>query len=83
MSIHSFNVAVGDQVYVGRKIEEVGAVKEVAKDHLIIYVENFGDFRIDGPAVLSAHDGKLVLDPAKLEPDLAKAIKNAHASETE
>lgn len=83
MSIHAFNVTVGDQVYVGTNLEEVGAVKQVAKDHLIVYIENFGDFRIDGPHVLSAHDGKLVLDPAKLEPDLAKAVKNAHALETE
>ena len=83
MSIHSFNVAVGDQVYVGANLEEVGAVKEVAKDHLVIYIENFGEFRIDGPGVKSAHDGKLILDPAKLDPALEKAIAKAHASETE
>ena len=70
MTTHSFGVAIGDQVYVGSGDEEV-------------YVENAGDFRIEGPAILSAHDGKLVLDPAKLEPKLAKAIANAHARETE
>jgi len=83
MSTHSFNVTVGDQVYVGSNLEEVGAVKQVAKDHLIVYIENSGDFRIDGPAVQSAHDGKLILDPAKLEPALAKAIEKAHVNETE
>ncbi len=83
MSIHSFNVTVGDQVYVGSNLEEVGAVKEVAKDHLIIYIENSGEFRIDGPGVLSAHDGKLILDPDKLDAKLASAIKTAHARETE
>jgi hypothetical protein len=83
MTIHSFNVTVGDQVYVGSNLEEVGAVKEVAKDHLIIYIENSGEFRIDGPGVQSAHDGKLILDPAKLDPALAKAIAKAHTSETE
>lgn len=82
MTIHSFNVTVGDQVFVGRGLEEVGAVKYVAHDHLVVYIENFGDFRIEGGAVLSAHDGKLVLDPTKLEADLEKAIKNAHAGET-
>jgi hypothetical protein len=83
MTTHSFNVTVGDQVFVGRGLEEVGAIKHVAHDHLVIYIENFGDFRIEGSIVLSAHDGKLVLDPTKLEPDLKKAIKNAHAGETE
>ena len=83
MTTHSFGVAIGDQVYVGSGDEEVGAIKQVAHDYLIIYVENAGDFRIEGPAILSAHDGKLVLDPAKLEPKLAKAIANAHARETE
>lgn len=83
MSIHAFNVTVGDQVYVGSNLEEVGAVKEVAKGYLIIYIENSGEFRIDGPSVLSAHDGKLILDPDKLEAGLASAIKTAHARETE
>ena len=83
MATHSFNVSVGDQVFVGQGLEEVGAVRTVARDHLIIYIENAGEFRVDGSAVLSAHDGKLILDPAKLEPKLAEAIAEAHASETE
>ncbi len=81
MSIHSFNVAVGDQVYVGSNLEEVGAVRQVAKDHLIVYIENAGEFRIDGPTVVSAKNGKLILDPDKLEPKLAEAVEKAHAAE--
>jgi len=81
MSIHSFNVAVGDQVYVGTNLEEVGAVRQVAKDHLIVYIENAGEFQIDGPSVLSAKNGKLILDPEKLEPKLAEAVEKAHAAE--
>ncbi len=80
---HAWQVTVGDQVFVGESDEEVGAVRQVAKDHLIIYIENFGDFRIDGPEVVSSHDGKLVLDPAKLAPPLAKAVAKAHARETD
>ncbi len=83
MTTHSFNVSIGDQVYVGHGEEEVGAVRHVARDHLVIYIEGAGDFQIDGPAVLSAHDGKVMLDPAKLDPRLAKAIENAHKRETE
>jgi ribosomal protein L24 len=81
--MHAFNVSVGDQVFVGEGGEEVGAVREVAKDHLVIYIENAGDFRVSGPAVRSAHDGKVVLDPEKLEPEIAEAIGKAHAGETD
>jgi hypothetical protein len=83
MTVHSFNVSVGDQVFVGEGTEEVGAVREVARDHLVIYIEGTGDFRISGPTVQSAHDGKVVLDPAKLDERLQKAVAGAHAKETE
>ena len=83
MALHAFTVAVGDQVFVGHGDEEVGAVRQVAHDHLIVYVENAGDFRIEGDAVLSAHDGKVMLDPAKLDAALHRAIRNAHKRETE
>ena len=80
---HAWQVAVGDQVFVRDSDEEVGAVRHVAKDHLIIYIENSGDFRLDGPEIVSSHDGKLVLDPDKLAPPLAKAIAKAHSKETD
>lgn len=83
MALHSFNVSIGDQVFIGKGDEEVGAVRHVARDHLVIYIEGAGDFQIDGPAVLSAHDGKVILDPAKLDPKLKKAIESAHTRETE
>ena len=79
--LHAFNVTVGDQVFVDGNLEEVGAVRQVARDHLIIYVENAGDFQIDGPAVKSAHDGKVVLDGSKLDQKLTAALQAAHASE--
>ena len=83
MTTHSFQVSVGDQVFVGHSDEEVGAVRQVARDHLVVYIEGAGDFQIDGPAVLSAHDGKVVLDPTKLDAKLKKAIEGAHARETD
>ena len=83
MTIHSFSVSVGDQVYVGKGEEEVGAVREVARDHLVIYIEGAGDFRVDGPAVMGAHDGKVILDPTKLDARMVRAIEGAHGNETE
>ena len=82
MTLHRFNVSVGDQVFVDGNLEEVGAVRQVAKDHFIIYIENSGDFQIRGPAVKSAHDGKLVLEPTQLDAELTAAIAKAHEHES-
>lgn len=83
MTTHAFNVSVGDQVFLDQNEEEVGAVRQVARDHLVIYIENAGDFTITGPAVKSAHDGKLILNPTELDAHLLDAIRGAHDNETE
>ena len=83
MTLHTLKVSVGDQVYLDHNDEEVGAVREVARDHLIIYVENSGDVQIAGPAVKAAHDGKVVLDAAKLDRDVLAAMRQAHQRETD
>lgn len=83
MTTHSFQVNVGDQVFVDQSDEEVGAVRRVARDHLVIYIENSGDFTIMGPAVKSAHDGKVILDSAQLDEPILQAIGHAHEAETE
>ena len=41
---------------------EVGAVRQVEHDKLVIYIENAGDFTIAASAVAAVHDGKVVLD---------------------
>ncbi|HTR51888.1 MAG TPA: hypothetical protein VMJ10_14330, partial [Kofleriaceae bacterium] len=63
--------------------EEIGAVREVNPDHVVVYLENAGDFIVRGPHVKSAHDGKLVLDPRHAEPALLEAARSAHVRETE
>jgi hypothetical protein len=83
MKHHGHGVSVGDQVFVDGNAEEIGAVREVNPDHVVVYVENSGDFVVRGPHVKSAHDGKLVLDPARAEPELLAAARDAHAQETE
>ncbi len=77
------NVSVGDQVFLHHVDEEVGAVREVARDHLIVYIENRGDVRIESSVVKAAHDGKVVLDTIQLDRDLLAAIRAAHQLETE
>lgn len=83
MAQHSFYVSVGDQVFIDPGLEEVGAVRKVAHDHLVVYIENSGDFQVQGPAVKAVHSGKVVLDPAQLQPELLQAVQHAHEHETE
>jgi hypothetical protein len=83
MTTHSFQVSVGDQVFLEEGGEEIGAVRKVAKDHLVVYVEAAGDFVIQGPWVKSAHDGKVLLDPVLVDPALLDAARQAHERETD
>jgi hypothetical protein len=83
MKHHGFGVSVGDQVFLDGNDEEIGAVRQVEPDHVVVYVENGGDFIVRGPHVKSAHDGKLVLDPKHAEPALLAAARGAHERETE
>jgi len=79
----AFTVEAGFQVFLTEGGEEIGAVREVAADHVVVYVEGSGEFIVKGPAVLAAHDGKLILDPTKLTPEMLSATRHAHDLETE
>jgi hypothetical protein len=83
MTLHTFQIAIGDQVFFEEGGEEIGAVRKVAKDHIVIYIEGAGDFTLTGPEIATAHDGKLRLDPAKVGPELLAAAQAAHDHETE
>ena len=82
-NMKSFNVQVGAQVFLEEGGEEIGAVRVVELDHLVVYVEGSGDFIVKGPSVVSAHDGKLLLDRTKLSPQMLEAVKRAHEDETD
>ena len=83
MTQHNFVVEVGDQLFLEEGGEEIGAVRQVAKDHLVVYIEAAGDFTLSGAAVRAVHDGKVVLDASKLEPTMLAAAQSAHERETE
>jgi hypothetical protein len=78
-----FQIDVGYQVYLAEGGEEIGAVRHVAPDHIVVYVEGARDFIVKGPAVHAAHDGKVVLDPEVVEPELLEAARHAHEAETD
>ena len=74
-------IEVGFQAFVSDGGEEFGAVREVTRDGLIVYVENSGDFRVPLSAVHAVHSKKVVFDCKKLDPRLRRAIGHAHDSE--
>jgi hypothetical protein len=78
-------IKVGFQVFVEEGGVECGAVREVApqgRAEIIVYIENAGDFVVPASAIRSAHDAKVVLNPARLDQDLLNAIAHAHDRET-
>lgn len=79
----AFHVSVGDQLYLEEGGEEIGAVRKVAPDHLVVYVEAAGEFVVPGPWVRAAHDGKVVLDPMKVDAELLSAAMGAHDHESD
>ncbi len=80
----SFHVQVGDQLFLEEGGDEIGAVREVVTDHLVVYVEAAGDFVVPGAWVKAAHDGKVVLDPDRIDnPALLLAAHRAHDDERE
>lgn len=79
--MQALRVSVGDHVFLERGEEEVGAVRMVAKDHLVVYIENAGDFIVRGDHVKSAHDGKVILDAETADPQLIDAARRAHENE--
>jgi hypothetical protein len=46
-----------------------------------VYLEEGGE--VKGPGVRASHDGKVILDPAKLDPALLEAARHAHEHETD
>jgi hypothetical protein len=58
-----------------------GAVRQVRKHELVIYVENAGDFEVPFDAVKDAEAGKVILDFDKLDSRLKAAIRRAHRGE--
>jgi len=81
MPLRTFHIQVGDQIFLEEGGEEIGAVRVVAKDHLVVYIEGAGDFTLSGPEIVSAHDGKVRLDAHKLTPQLLAAAQAAHTQE--
>lgn len=76
-------VAEGDQVFTGEGVAAFGAVRLVREHDLIVDIEGAGDVSIPGGAVLSVHDGKVIVDVKRLDDRTRRAVADAHRRETE
>lgn len=75
------NIREGFDVFLHDGDKTFGAVRQVRKHELVVYIENAGDFEIPISAVRDAEAGKVILDSGKLEPKLREAIRRAHTGE--
>jgi hypothetical protein len=71
----------GFDVFLADGDKSFGAVRQVRKTELVVYVENAGDFEIPFSAVKDAESEKVILDSRLLEPKLLDAIRRAHSGE--
>lgn len=72
---------VGYQVYLEEGGEEVGAVREIHREYVLVYIENAGDFRLGPEHIKRVHDGKVILEESQLDERLRDAIAHAHDEE--
>ncbi|MGA7673929.1 MAG: hypothetical protein WCA78_02655 [Rhizomicrobium sp.] len=71
----------GFDVFVHDGDKAFGAVRQVLPGQLVIYVENAGDFVVPLSAVVEVQAEKVVLNCARLEHRLRRAIGHAHEGE--
>jgi hypothetical protein len=74
-------IRVGDQAFIADGGEEFGAVREISKAGLVVYVENAGEFVVPFDAVSAVHSQKVVFHRDKLDAQLLEAITHAHDAE--
>jgi hypothetical protein len=71
----------GFMAFIAEGQEGIGAVRETAPDHIVIYVENAGEFNVPRTAVRRVHDSKVILDPRQLDRALLDALGHVHDRE--
>ncbi|MES2294116.1 MAG: hypothetical protein V4527_12515 [Pseudomonadota bacterium] len=77
----SEKIQEGFDVFTHDGEKSFGAVRQVRKHEIVIYVENGGDFVVPLDAVMDAHSEKVILDSGKLDARLKETIRRAHSGE--
>ena len=75
------DVELGQMAFISDGPPAVGSVRAVSQTALTIYVENSGDFVVPIEAVTGAHDGKVMLDRARLDRAFLAAVGHGHDRE--
>jgi hypothetical protein len=75
------NIQEGFDVFLAGGEKSFGAVRQVRKSELVVYIENAGDFEVPLTAVKDAEAEKVMLDYTLLAPKLKEAINRAHSGE--
>jgi hypothetical protein len=75
-------VEVGQMVFVADGSVGVGAVRETRRSEFVVNIQNAGDFVLPLDAVRDVHSGKVVLDLARLSPDVVEALRHVHDAES-
>lgn len=74
-------IEIGFQAFLADGGEEFGSVRAVYPDHILLYVENAGEFPVPLSAVRSVHYQKVIFALDRLAPRLRQAIGHAHDAE--
>jgi hypothetical protein len=74
-------IQAGFDVFTHDGEKSFGAVRQVLRGAIVVYVENAGDFEIPFSAVIDTEAEKVILNSAKLDPKLKDAIARAHSGE--
>ena len=69
------------QVFAKGSEEEFGAVREVGDNDMVVYIEDSGDVAIPQSAIVEVVEGKVIVDLARLSPEVRDAIARAHRDE--
>jgi hypothetical protein len=78
------DVHFGDQVFIEEGGTTFGAVRDIRTNPhpvLVVNVEGTGDMTVPFHAVRAVHDGKVIVDPTRLDDTLRRAIRHAHDRE--
>jgi hypothetical protein len=77
------HIEIGFPVYASEGGEAFGAVRGFMPqtNALVIYIENAGDFVIPLEAIQAVHDGKVIVNIARLDTPVRIAIAHAHDRE--
>lgn len=75
-------IEVGQMVFVADGGVGVGAIRELHEEDFLVNIQNAGDFRLPLSAVRDVHSGKVMLDVAKLAPEVVEALHHVHDAES-